>query len=321
MARAQEELSVSAGPASLACKLPSKESGGIHAALVSTGVSSWLLVNAVYASAGWLAASAPEGYTLFSDLDTAVEVANLVPIILVLVAKDWVSKHCVVLSGCCVFLGWLGALFVIFGYSLATETASAGLLFSGAVAGLSGSTSMIVFFGFSHAVAGRSGTVAMSVGVGFNGLLTQFPALAVQHSSGQVGGFNTSAFFWYTFALQTVGLIAFGLLNVYLRNRSNTSVTLLSRASMDAGNIERVEESLASVAPEEMPKREASQGEGSLQVAPAVGPGWPLDYQDRELSAQAPTQGLRIRMQTWIRAHQELHCLPFATYRLRRLPT
>ena len=142
-------------------------------ALSAIGTSSWLLVNAVYASAGWLGATAPEGYTIFSDLDLAIEVTNALPITLVLCAHPWLSGRLMLVSGGCICLACFGALFALLAYDAKLPSTSIGLLAAGSIAGGAASTSMVCFFGFAHMIAGSSGTVAMSIGIGLSGLLAQ----------------------------------------------------------------------------------------------------------------------------------------------------
>ena len=143
-------------------------------ALLFMGASAWLLVSGVFAAAVWELKESPESYALFSHLDVAVQVPNVVPAALVLLTPEgWLAAHA---KHCCAGLLALGvadAIWLAFASTVRTERTSVGMLVGAACGGLIGTTAMVAFFPFAAARHGPRSITALSAGIGCSGLVAQ----------------------------------------------------------------------------------------------------------------------------------------------------
>lgn len=174
-------------------------------ALFLVGASSWTLVSGVFASAVWEIRSAPEGYALFSSIDVAVQVCNVAPAALVLLAPEgWVDANSEHLTCSLLGLGLATAAWLcLVGSRLQTASTSLGLLIGAAAAGLVGTTAMVCFFPYAATFRGRVSVAALSAGVGACGLAAQILAYAAD------GGerFGSREYFIGVGVVQLAGLL------------------------------------------------------------------------------------------------------------------
>lgn len=176
-------------------------------ALFFVGLSSWLLVSGVFAAAAWAVKDAPEKNALFSHLDVAVQTANLVPAILVLLTpKGWVGRHSRHLTGLLLALGTIAALWLLFAANFHTATASVGLLVGSAASGILGCTSMIAFFPYAASFGNPMALTALSVGVGGCGLVA-FVLSALSKTTPILS--HAQGYFGIVLFLQLIGIASF----------------------------------------------------------------------------------------------------------------
>ena len=113
------------------------------AALVFVGLSAWLLVSGVFAAAAWEIGGAPERYALYSHLDVAVQVPNVVPAVLVLCTPEgWLAANALRCCGVLLLISVVDGVWLSCAASLRTEHDSIGLLIGAALGGLVGTTAM-----------------------------------------------------------------------------------------------------------------------------------------------------------------------------------
>lgn len=189
-------------------------------AFLFMGASSWLLVSAVFAAAVWETQEAPESYALFAHLDVAVEVANVLPAVLVLFTREgWPSEHSELLCALLLTLGVADASWLALASSLRSEHASLGMLIGAAGSGLVGTTAMVSFFPFAAARRGRSSIAQLSAGVGCSGLIAQVFAAASHGGT----AFGSRTYFCVVGAWQLAGALAFGYLLATRRGREEAA--------------------------------------------------------------------------------------------------
>ena len=141
------------------------------------GCGSWLMVTALFGDLPIMYTQLPEGKALYSDVDLAIQLANICPILLVLFLPEFTRRH---------NRGLVSALFLVAASSSillavawdSTVTTRSGaqsswaLLLASFGAGVVGSTSMVTFFPLA-AEYGPTAITCLSAGVGMCGGITQ----------------------------------------------------------------------------------------------------------------------------------------------------
>ena len=167
-----------------------------YVAFFVLGIGSWTLVSAVFAEASFFAAHLPEGKAIFAQLDLAVQCANAVPALLVVLLPGLLDQRLVGVTGVLFVLSLGCALLLAFGWH-----DSSTLLAASFVAGVVGTTSMVTFFPLV-APFGVVSVSALSCGVGLCGLVTLLLAVAQGMADTRQLRFSVGTYFGILLVLQ-----------------------------------------------------------------------------------------------------------------------
>jgi hypothetical protein len=205
------------------------------------GMSSWITVNAVFSELPAIAAAAPEGWALASQLGVAIQLSNVLVVLYLVVRacvpdprgraalETWtigLALLCGIAATGTLAVHW-GDLSLVDG-KLRSATLLGLTLFSGAVDCLS----TVTFWPFVARFAPVL-TSALAIGEGMSGIIPAVLALIQQSDGPRNLHFSVGGYFWGIAALVLVSLLAFGQLLRHsplatVTNRASSRESLLS---------------------------------------------------------------------------------------------
>ncbi|KAK3249450.1 hypothetical protein CYMTET_41123 [Cymbomonas tetramitiformis] len=143
------------------------------------GLSAWLVVCAIYAEAGYFVDRIPESYAIYCQIDFAVQLGNVAPLLLVLLFPHWIEHNCCTIVYTILVLSLITSFGLSTLWNITLENRSVVILGGSFLAGVVGATSMATLFAIARRDARSQVSIKwLSTGLGCSGLVANLLALA-----------------------------------------------------------------------------------------------------------------------------------------------